>query len=103
VSLEILANGEVISVSTAVINRNGALIFSFVDWPQGSELKFRNPENDVEVQGRVVWTGDVAPNGLHKLGVEFAEASPEFWGSHYDPNTLDAPGAAEKARSPAKP
>jgi hypothetical protein len=86
-----------------VINLNGALIFCFVDWPQGSELKFRNPENDIEVWGRVVWAGNVAPNGLHKLGVEFAEASPEFWGSHYDPNSLDTPAAAKKARSPAKP
>jgi PilZ domain-containing protein len=103
VSLEILANGEAISASTAVINLNGALLFCFVNWPQGSELKFRNPESGVEVRGRVVWVGDVAPNGLHKLGVEFAEASPEFWGSHYDPNSSDTPEAAEKAHAPAKP
>jgi hypothetical protein len=75
-----------------------------VNWPEGSELKFRNPENGVEVRGRVVWAGDVAPNGLRKLGVEFAAASPELWGSHYDPNSLDTPeAAAEKARTPVKP
>jgi hypothetical protein len=99
VPLEIIATGEVISASTGVINLNGALIFCFVNWPEGSELKFRNPENGVEVRGRVVWAGNVAPNGLHKLGVEFAGPSPELWGSHYDPNSLDTPETAEKART----
>ena len=104
VSLEILATGEVISATTGVINLNGALIFCFVNWPEGSELKFRNPENGVEVRGRVVWAGDVAPNGLHKIGVEFAQASPELWGSDYDPNSMDtSESVADKARTPVKP
>jgi hypothetical protein len=104
VSLEILAPGEVIPATTGVINLNGALIFCFVNWPQGSELRFRNPENGVEVRGRVVWSGDVAPNGLHKIGVEFAGPSPELWGSHYDPNSMETPeSAAESARTPVKP
>ena len=97
VSLDILANGEIVSASTAVINLNGALLFCSVNWPQGSELKFKNPENGVMVRGRVVWSGEITSNGLHKLGVEFAEASPEFWGSHYDPNSVDTPEAAEEA------
>jgi hypothetical protein len=97
VSLDILANGEIVSASTAVINLNGALLFCSVNWPQGSELKFKNPENGVMVRGRVVWSGEATSNGLHKLGVEFAEASPELWGSHYDPNSVDTPEAAEEA------
>jgi hypothetical protein len=97
VPLEILANGEVVPASTAVINLNGALMLCSVKWPQGSELKFKNPENGVLVRGRVVWSGDVAPNGLHKFGVEFVAASPELWGSHYDPNSLETPEAAEAA------
>jgi hypothetical protein len=96
VSLEILANGEVIPASTAVINLHGALIFCAVNWPQGSELKFKNPENDVQVRGRVVWSGEVVTNGLHKLGIEFGEASPELWGSHYDPNSLETPDAVQQ-------
>jgi hypothetical protein len=102
VPLEIFANGEVIPASTAVINLNGALILCSVKWPQGSTLKFRNPDNGVVVQGRVVWSGDVAPNGLHKLGIEFAQACPEIWGAHYDPNSTDTPesaAAAEAARA----
>jgi hypothetical protein len=99
--LEILANGEVIPATTAVINLNGALILCSVKWPQGSELKFRNAENGVMVRGRVVWSGDVTPNGLHKLGVEFAAASPELWGFHYDPNSLETPEAAAAAEAKA--
>jgi PilZ domain len=99
--LEILANGEVIPATTAVINLNGALILCSVKWPQGSELKFRHAENGVVVRGSVVWSGDVAPNGLHKLGVEFTAASPELWGSHYDPNSLETPEAAAAAEAKA--
>jgi hypothetical protein len=107
VPLEIFANGDVIPASTAVINLNGALILCSVNWPQGSSLKFRNPENGVVVLGRVVWSGDVAPNGLHKLGVEFESASPQIWGSHYDPNATDTPeaaaaGEAARAKEAAK-
>ena len=99
--LELLANGEVIPATTAVINLNGALILCSVKWPQGSELKFRNAENGVVVRGHVVWSGDVAPNGLHKLGIEFTAASPELWGSHYDPNSLETPEAAAAAEAKA--
>lgn len=99
--LEILANGEVIPATTAVINLNGALILCSVKWPQGSELKFRHAENGVVVRGSVVWSGDVAPNGLHKLGVEFTAASPELWGSHYDPNRLETPEGAAAAEAKA--
>lgn len=101
VPLEIFATGDVIPASTAVINLNGALILCSVKWPQGSGLKFRNPENGVVVEGRVVWSGDVAPNGLHKLGIEFARACPEIWGSHYDPNSTDTPESAAAAEAQA--
>jgi hypothetical protein len=98
VSLEILANGEAIPASTAVINLHGAMMLCSVKWPQGSELKFKNPENGVLVRGRVVWSGDdLAPNGLHKFGVDFTAASPELWGSHYDPSSLETPEAAAAA------
>ena len=96
VAIDILSNGEVVSASTAVINLNGALLFCSVNWPPGSELKFKNPENGVVVRGRVVWSGDVSPNGLHKLGIEFTEAAPELWGSHYDPNSSDTPEGVER-------
>ncbi|HEY0701192.1 MAG TPA: PilZ domain-containing protein [Candidatus Acidoferrales bacterium] len=99
--IEIVATGEVIPASTAVINLHGALILCSVKFPQGSELKFRNPDNGIMARGRVVWSGDVAPNGLHKLGIEFESACPELWGAHYDPNSLETPEAAAAAEAKA--
>src|SRR5580692_7775879 len=103
VPLEIFANGDVIPASTAVINLNGALILCSVRWPQGSELKLRNLYNGVTARGRVVWSGDIAPNGMHKLGVEFEVASAELWGNHYDPESLDTPEGAEEAEAKSAP
>jgi hypothetical protein len=39
---------------------------------------------------------------LHKLGVEFAEPSPELWGSHYDPDSLKTPETAELHSKPTR-
>jgi hypothetical protein len=103
VLLEILANGEAIPASTAVINLHGAMMLCSVKWPQGSELKFKNPENGVLVRGRVVWSGDLAPNGMHKFGVEFTAASPELWGSHYDASSMETPEAAAAGAAETKP
>ena len=89
--LEIHTNGDVIAACTAVINLHGALILCSVKWPQGSQLTLKNPENGMAVAGRVVWSGDVAPGGLHKLGVEFEFSSPQLWGAHYDPDRMETP------------
>jgi hypothetical protein len=97
VSLEIHANGEVTPASTGVINLHGAMILCSVNWPQGSELKFKNAENGVLVRGRVVWSGAVAQHGVYKLGVEFGAAAPEFWGRHYHPDSLETPEAVPDA------
>jgi hypothetical protein len=91
VSLEIDSNGEVLSASTAVINLNGALILSSVNWPPGTNLAIRNPATGMEVRGRVVWSGTQASSGPYKLGVEFHSASLEFWGDSYDLHGEEAP------------
>jgi hypothetical protein len=82
--VEISDTGSTMMAWTAVINLNGALILSSVNWLGGTELEFRNPRTEVRVKGRVVWSGDVSPNGLHKLGVEFDRSSPDLWGTDYD-------------------
>src|SRR3984885_3244505 len=99
VPLEIFANGDVIPASTAVINLNGALILCSVKWPQGSTLKFRNPENGVVVQGRGVWSGVGAPNGPQNLGAKSPATTPEMGGSHYDPNSTETPETAAAAEA----
>lgn len=83
--VEISETGITMMAWTAVINLNGALILSSVNWPGGTELEFRNPHTEVRVKGRVVWSGDISQNGLHKLGVEFDRSSPDLWGKDYDP------------------
>jgi hypothetical protein len=91
VSLEIDSNGDLLPALTAVINLNGALILSGVNWPPGTELAIRNPGTGVEVRGRVVWSGTQAPSRSYKIGVEFHSASPEFWGASYDLRGEEAP------------
>lgn len=91
VPLEILANGETITASTGVINLHGAMIFCSTGWMPGDQFQLKNTENGLLVNAHVVWSGEVAKNGVHKLGVEFAEASPEFWGYHYDPASSATP------------
>jgi hypothetical protein len=91
VSLEVDSNGDVLPAPTAVINLNGALILSAVNWPRGTELAIRNPGTGREVRGRVVWSGTRDPSRPYKLGVEFPSASPEFWGESYDLHGEEAP------------
>lgn len=89
IPLDIRGSESAILARTAVINLNGALILSSVKWGPGTELEFRNARTEVQVAGRVVWAGDTAPDGLHKLGVEFEGPSPDFWGKDYDPASVD--------------
>jgi hypothetical protein len=78
---------------TAVINLHGAMILSPVDWPTDSGLKFKNANTGIEVNARVVWCGpqSTSTRGSYKLGVEFQNSSPEFWGETYDPHAMEVP------------
>jgi hypothetical protein len=89
--VEIQSFGEAQPALTAVTNLNGALILSAVNLPAGSEIGVRNGETGVERHGHVVWCGSQDGTGSNKLGVEFREASAEFWGVHYNPYAQEAP------------
>ena len=84
ISLEIEWDGEPQPASTAVISPNGALILSRMNWTPGSELRIRNPDTGLQILARVVWCGNHDLTGWYKLGVEFQDSSPEFWGEFYD-------------------
>ena len=90
-SLEIDSNGDLLPASTAVINLNGALILSAVNWLPGTDLAIRNPGTGVEVRGRVVGSGTQDSSRSYKLGVEFHSASPAFWGESCDLDCEEAP------------
>jgi|ERR1700691_3280714 hypothetical protein len=87
IPLEMQSDGEPESALTAVINLNGALILSAVNWPTGSDLRLRNPETELHTLARVVSCGNQDATGSYKLGVEFQASAPEFWGEHYDAQT----------------
>jgi PilZ domain len=70
--------------TTAVININGALILSPLNWPAGCELRIKNTNTGLQTLGRVVWCGNHDLTGLYKLGIEFRDPPPEFWGELYD-------------------
>lgn len=90
VPLEAEMAGRQHHVLTAVINLNGALILSPVDWPAGSGLKLKNADTGFAVSARVVWCGHESDTG-YKLGIEFETAAPEFWGESYDPHGVEVP------------
>ena len=76
---------------TAVINLNGALILSRLNWPTGCELRIKNLSTGLQTLGRVVWCGNRDLTGWYKLGLEFPDPSPEFWGELYDAKGEEAP------------
>ncbi|MGA8409034.1 MAG: PilZ domain-containing protein [Candidatus Acidiferrales bacterium] len=90
VPLEIHSNGESLEVVTAVINLHGALILSPVNWAQGTALVIDSKKTGRRVRGRVVWSGSKEPTGVHKLGVEFESAAPDFWADAYDSHGEEA-------------
>jgi hypothetical protein len=84
ISLEIEWDGEPQPAMTAMINLTGALILSPLNWSAGCELRIKNPDTELQTLGRVVWCGNHDSTGWYKLGVEFRDSSPEFWGDRYD-------------------
>jgi hypothetical protein len=83
IPLEMQSDGEPESALTVVINLNGALILSAVNWPTGSDFRIQNPETELHTLARVVWCENQDATGSYKLGVEFQASAPEFWGERY--------------------
>lgn len=55
-----------------------------MNWAQGTLLAIDSKKTGLRIRGRVVWSGSKEPTGVHKLGVEFESAAPEFWADAYD-------------------
>ncbi len=70
---------------TGVISPNGILILSPQDWPLDTELEIENPRSGASSKCRVAWQGGEERPGLYKLGLEFFEPQPDFWGQDYEP------------------
>jgi hypothetical protein len=70
--------------STAVVNRHGALVLSPTGCAAGTVLTIQNGITFQATEGRVVWVSKDDLRELHKLGVEFVDDAPAFWGSVYE-------------------
>ena len=69
---------------TAVVNRHGALLLSPVEYEEGAILLLRNELTAEATNCRVTWIGSTESGTVHKLGVEFVDAAPTFWGKTYE-------------------
>ena len=81
-----LTAGQVppVAALTAVINRHGALLLSALPYDVGAVLRLQNELTLTATDCLVVWVGEADPSGGHKLGVEFVNAAPTFWGTVYE-------------------
>lgn len=80
---------------TAVVNRHGALLLSPIEYQEGTTLSMRNELTAEATNCRVTWIGSTESGTVHKLGVEFVDAAPTFWGKAYE----DAVKAATQGKS----
>jgi hypothetical protein len=69
---------------TAVVNRHGALVLSPIPYEESTIVWIRNELTSETTCCLVVWAGAVDTDGTHKLGVEFVDEAPTFWGSAYE-------------------
>lgn len=70
---------------TAVINDHGALVLSPFAAPKGAVLEIESQTGQV-ARARVVWGwfGDARHDTRFRLGLEFLDAFPAFWGKEYE-------------------
>jgi len=69
--------------ATVVVNAHGCLLTLRAPLLVGAPLEITHGETGAVRRGRVVWCGEVAPDGRTRVGVELADSAPEFWGSGY--------------------
>jgi uncharacterized protein (DUF1786 family) len=73
-----------VQARTAAVSRHGALVFSPVGYTVGTLLEIQNAVNLVATACRVVWVSRDDLRNIHKLGVEFVDDAPTFWGAAYE-------------------
>lgn len=63
---------------TVTVSAHGALLMLATQVSPGQKLVLLNPANSDEREGRVAYRGPVHA-GLAQVGIEFTQASPDFW------------------------
>ena len=69
---------------TAIVNRHGALASSPIQLEEGTILWIRNELSLEAARCRVVYVGPTGPGDERRLGIDFVDGAPTFWGSAYD-------------------
>jgi len=66
-------------VQTVTVNAHGGLVYMTISVAKGQKLIMRNAQNMEEVECRVAYL-ETAQYGKTKVGIEFLQPSPRFWG-----------------------
>jgi hypothetical protein len=97
------SQGSSVNALTAVINRHGALILSAMPYDEGMILTIQNELTMDSTSCRVVWVGDLDPSDAYKIGVEFVDEVPSFWGSVYEERAALANTPPSPPVAPTRP
>lgn len=66
---------------TAIVSRHGALVYVSQPLSLGTPVRITNLANQQTATARVVWTGDVMPDGMARIGIELdSPVGYDFWG-----------------------
>ena len=78
-------NGSWFPAETGVISPMGTLVLVGQDLPLESDVEIENSRAGTSAKCRVAFQGGESRPGLYKLGLEFLEPQPNFWGADYEP------------------
>lgn len=87
----VVGDGPIYSAHTAVVNRQGALILSPMNYEADTVIEAQNQNTGQSAKFRVVWSGGEDRPGLYKLGIELIDELPEFWAVDYETAVPAAP------------
>ena len=67
---------------TVVVSAHGGLLMLRHEVDNGEVLVITNPETQEEIEGRIVYLGDLCERG-QRVAVEFLTPAPHFWGLEF--------------------
>jgi hypothetical protein len=73
------------AVETIVVNAHGALLYLDESVEMDAEVSVTNPVTQEEQECRVVFLGETTEKG-QRVGIEFLQPAPHFWGVEFPPD-----------------
>jgi hypothetical protein len=87
------------TAETIVVNAHGALLMMKHNVLMDSMLVLTNPDTQEDQETRVVFLGSPTERGV-RVGVEFLQPAPRFWGVEFPPP--DWPAVSSAASPPSR-